>query len=306
MVQTILREAVTTNFLWLELTGRCQLNCIHCYADSGPAHDHGAMSTQDWLRTIDQATEHGISQVCMIGGEPTAHPAFAELLSHALASGMNVEVFTNLFHVTERLWSLFSLSGVSLATSFFSDNPHQHDAITARAGSYVRTRANIAEAVRRQIPIRVGIIELSDVQRSKHARTDLISLGVPDAAIGSDRLRAFGRGAVGLPDEADTCGRCGHGSAAILPDGSVTPCVFTRTATAGSVRTSALGQVLDGTAFAAQVARLDALRPGLAHPATHDCIPECYPRCAPLATCSPQVPPALDKVSDHGEHANSA
>ncbi len=116
------------------------------------------------------------------------------------------------------------------------------------------------------------------MQRSRHARTDLISLGVPDAAIGSDRLRAFGRGAVGLPD------------------GSATPCVFARTATAGSVRTSALGQVLGGTTFAAQLARLDALRHTLTGIATRDCIPECYPRCAPLATCSPQVPPALVKA----------
>lgn len=24
-------------FVWLELTGKCQLECTHCYADSGPS-----------------------------------------------------------------------------------------------------------------------------------------------------------------------------------------------------------------------------------------------------------------------------
>jgi MoaA/NifB/PqqE/SkfB family radical SAM enzyme len=24
------------SFVWLEITGKCQLECAHCYADSGP------------------------------------------------------------------------------------------------------------------------------------------------------------------------------------------------------------------------------------------------------------------------------
>ncbi|MGH3626189.1 MAG: radical SAM/SPASM domain-containing protein [Sciscionella sp.] len=288
MATTTLERHDTTHFVWLELTGRCQLNCAHCYADSGPTQGHGTMSAQDWQHTIDQAAKHGVGRVCMIGGEPTAHPAFAELLAHTLATGMQVEVFTNLYRMTEPLWSLLGRPGVSLATSYYSDSAPEHDAITGRTGSYGRTRANIAEAVRRQIPIRVGIIGLTGDQRTDQARAELLALAVPAEAIGLDRLRAFGRGAAGRPDEADTCGHCGHGSAAILPDGSVTPCVFTRSATAGSVRTSPLTEVLSGAEFAAQVARLDALRDGA--PITWRCVPDmCDPQCGP--SCSPACNP---------------
>ncbi|MBC6447570.1 radical SAM protein [Actinokineospora sp. HBU206404] len=62
-------------FLWLELTGRCQLNCTHCYADSGPSKSHGAMTTSDWLLLIDDAAEIGVREIQFIGGEPTLHPA---------------------------------------------------------------------------------------------------------------------------------------------------------------------------------------------------------------------------------------
>jgi MoaA/NifB/PqqE/SkfB family radical SAM enzyme len=279
-------HADTTHFVWLELTGRCQLTCLHCYADSGPAQGHGVMTGQDWLRVIDQAAGHGVTRVCLIGGEPTAHPAFAELLDRALSAGMHVEVFTNLYRVTDRLWSLFSRSGVSLATSYYSADPDEHDAITGRPGSHRRTRASIAEAVRRRIPIRAGVIGLTSGQRTGQARADLIALGLPEPAIAFDRLRAFGRGAASLPDEADTCGSCGHGNAAILPDGTVTPCVFTRAATAGSVLTAPLSDVLTGTRFAAQVARLDSLRP-----ASWPCVPNmCDPQCGP--SCSPACRPA--------------
>ena len=35
------------SFMWLELTGKCQLACGHCYADSGPAGTHGTMTAAD-------------------------------------------------------------------------------------------------------------------------------------------------------------------------------------------------------------------------------------------------------------------
>lgn len=303
MPSTTLDTPSMTHFMWLELTGRCQLNCVHCYADSGPTQGHGTMTAQDWLRAIDQAADHGVGRICMIGGEPTAHPTFPELLRHTLTCDIDVEVFTNLFHVTERLWSLFSLPGVSLATSYYSDDPREHDAITLRTGSYARTRVNIAEAVHRGIPIRVGIIGLSGEQHTEQARAELVALGVPDSAIGFDRLRAFGRGAAGLPNEADTCGHCGHGNAAILPDGSVTPCVFTRNAAAGSVRTAPLAELLTGAEFAAHVARLDTLRrsataqdpihqqvitmPCVPNMCDPQCGPSCSPACNPTGTCRP-------------------
>lgn len=175
---------------------------------------------------------------------------------------------------------------MSLACSYYSDDPAQHEVISGRRGSHARTRANIAEAVRRGIPVRVGIIGLAEDQRTGQAMAELVALGIPEEAICFDRLRAFGRGAAGSPNEADTCGACGHGNAAILPDGTVTPCVFTRTAAAGSVLTAPLGDVLADGKFAAQVARLDSLRP-----AGRPCVPNmCDPQCGP--SCSPACRPA--------------
>jgi MoaA/NifB/PqqE/SkfB family radical SAM enzyme len=47
---------------------------------------------------------------------------------------------------------------VSLATSYYSDDPAEHDKVTGRVGSHARTLADITEAVRRGIPIRADII----------------------------------------------------------------------------------------------------------------------------------------------------
>jgi MoaA/NifB/PqqE/SkfB family radical SAM enzyme len=100
------------SFIWLEVTGRCQLECQHCYAASGPSGTHGSMTSADWRRVIDEAAGLGVGMVQFIGGEPTLHPDLPELLDHALAGGLAVEVFSNLVHVTPSLWERFTRPGV--------------------------------------------------------------------------------------------------------------------------------------------------------------------------------------------------
>lgn len=126
-------------FVWLGITGRCQLQCAHCYAESGPSGTHGKLRTADWLRVIDQAVGLGVKAVQFIGGEPTLHPDLVKLVGHVLNRGLQVEVFSNLVQVRPALWELFSTPGVSLATSYYSDDPNQHEKITGRQGSHTKT-----------------------------------------------------------------------------------------------------------------------------------------------------------------------
>lgn len=269
--------------LWLELTGRCQLVCGHCYADSSPQGSHGTMTVEDWQVVLDNAAELGVGLVQFIGGEPTLHPAFEQLVRHALAGGLAVEVYSNLLHVPARLWEVFALPEVRLATSYYSADAGGHEAVTGRRGSHRRTRANIAEVVRRRIPLRVGLID-TGAGAVDDARADLEALGVTDVSV--DVVRGFGRAAAVEVDLANTCGDCGHGTAAIGPDGSVWPCVFTRHAAAGNVRSAPLDTILAGEAFASQVEVLDQLR----RPGPTACKPS--PKCSPASSCTPSCTPS--------------
>ncbi|WP_195905944.1 radical SAM/SPASM domain-containing protein [Parafrankia discariae] len=275
-----------TTFLWLEITGRCQLECTHCYADSSPLGDHGTMSTTDWRAVIDAAAELEVGMVQLIGGEPTLHPDLPDLVDYALTAGIDVEIYTNLLHVTDALWKVFTRPGVRLATSYYAADPAGHEAVTGRKGSHGRTRANIAEAVRRSVPLRVGLIDTGNGGDVDAAHADLLTLGVSDEEIGMDQARGFGRAATIDVDLGGTCGDCGHGTAAIGPDGTVTPCVFTRHAVAGNVHSTALGAILAGGSFSAQVERLDQLR----RTTTVACKPN--PKCAPASSCAPSCTPS--------------
>ena len=122
--------------LEFEITGRCQLACIHCYADSGPTGDHGTMTEANWRELISDARRLGVSQLQLIGGEPTMHPRFTQLLRHAIDSGLPTEVFSNLVQVRDEWWDLYAHPSVSLATSTTPDQAPQHEAVTGRQQSY--------------------------------------------------------------------------------------------------------------------------------------------------------------------------
>ncbi|WP_439664437.1 radical SAM protein [Lentzea sp. HUAS TT2] len=248
-------------FAWLEITGKCQLSCTHCYAESGPRGDEGVLTAQDWFRAIDDIVSIGARSVQFIGGEPTLHPDLPDFVDRALNGGLEVEVFSNLVHIGPRLWETFSRPGVRLATSYYSDTASQHEAVTRRPGSHARTRANIAEALSRDIPLRAGVIDISASdhigrQRTRAAQADLSSLGVPH--VGVDRLRRIGRGANAslVPDQPgfdQLCGRCGHGAVAISPSGDVWPCVFARRIKLGNILDTDLATILSTTSFTAPV-----------------------------------------------------
>lgn len=205
------------SFLWLEITGKCQLRCTHCYAESGPRGTEGRMTPADWRSLIDQAAGLGVDMVQFIGGEPTLHRSLPEFVNRALGHGLQVEVFSNLVHVSPHLWDVFAQPGVRLATSYYSDRADEHERITRGRGSHRRTKSNIVEALRRSIPLRVGVIDLGNGQRVEQARAELAALGF-DGEVRVDRLRGVGRGAgTTAPDTSQLCGQCGSGKLAVAP-----------------------------------------------------------------------------------------
>ncbi|WP_307869163.1 radical SAM protein [Nocardiopsis sp. B62] len=274
-------------FIWLDLTRKCQLECAHCYNESGPDGDHGTMTRADWLRTIDQAADTGTRHIQLIGGEPTLHPDALEIAEHALELGLSVEVYSNLVHVTPQWWSLLQRPGMSLATSYYGSDPDQHNAMTGRPTSHRHTRANIVRALEANIPLRVAIIT-SDGTGVAETRAELAQLGV--ARIGVDHVRPYGRGAQAQePDCTGLCGACGDGRASVAPDGSVSPCVFSTWISAGNVRQEPLADILTGHDMSnARTAIQEAKGPDKDEDDDHTII-----TCEPDHWCSPGSPGSI-------------
>ncbi|KND29452.1 radical SAM protein [Streptomyces acidiscabies] len=274
--------------LELEITGKCQLTCTHCLSESRPQATHGTMTPEDWRAVIIDAAALNVRSIQLIGGEPTTHPRWREFTELGLSLGLRVEVYSNLFHVAPDWWEVFERDGVTLATSYYSDDPAEHDKVTGREGSYARTRCNIREAVTRGITLRAGIVDVLPGQHVAEARAELESMGV--TRISTDRERAVGRAALpGMkPSLDELCGQCTRRLAAVLPNGDLAGCVLSRAFPAGNVRETRLADLFGGAAWAELAASIPA-------PRTDPCAPDdqaCQPG---QPACLPSFPPDDDE-----------
>lgn len=280
-------------FLELEITGFCQLTCLHCYADSGPRGGNGTMTAGDWEHVIDQAAAIGVTTVQFIGGEPVIAPHFPRLMRHALDAGLNVNVYSNLVRVTPALWELLSNPRVSLSTSWYTADPAVHATITGSRTAWASTRANITEAIKRGIPVQAAIIDgIVPGQDAAAAEAGLRALGVTGIRVrpsqGVGRAASNGQ----HHDPSELCGQCGTGRAAILPSGQLTPCVIGRWMHAGNVKETPISEILTGQAWhdaLAAVPRMADPCPPACPPGGdgQDCPPASNPACFP-SYCPPE------------------
>ncbi len=245
------------DFLWLEITGRCNLACQHCYADSGPHLPlTERMAVPDWHRVMNQARAEGCRRVQFIGGEPTLHPDLPALLEHAAGAGFRErEVFTNATLVRTELVRTFRDFGVRVHFSFYSHDAAVHDDICGRPGSFERTVEGVRRLVSHGVEVSAGIIVLpQNAGHQSETKTLLKRLGVRRVDV--DRVRGVGRGGTfvaGAALDGELCGQCWSGKLCVDSSGDAHPCVFSRSITVGNVFESSVGEIAAG-------ARLQAFR----------------------------------------------
>lgn len=86
----------------LELTYRCNLNCIHCYC-KGSENQSRELTTNEWKKIIDEIHEEGCLEICFSGGEPLIREDFLELYTYAKKKGFFVTIFSNGTLFTEKI-----------------------------------------------------------------------------------------------------------------------------------------------------------------------------------------------------------
>ncbi len=143
----------------VELTHRCNLKCVHCYV--GDQCRIGAsrgreLTTDQWLRVIDQVAAQGCLEFLITGGEPLVRQDFAEIYRHAKRAGMIVTLFTNGTLVTDAVLNMFSdLPPFLVEISLYGATARTHEAVTQIPGSFGRMISAVENLLARGI--RVGL-----------------------------------------------------------------------------------------------------------------------------------------------------
>lgn len=77
------------------VTRRCNLKCVHCYAHAGNENFPDELSTEEGKVVLDDLARFGVPVVLFSGGEPLMRPDLVELADYAVKKGMRAVISTN-------------------------------------------------------------------------------------------------------------------------------------------------------------------------------------------------------------------
>ncbi len=77
------------------MTRRCNLKCVHCYAQAKDIEFENELSTEEGKALIDDLASFGSPVILFSGGEPTMRKDLPELAAYAREKGMRAVISTN-------------------------------------------------------------------------------------------------------------------------------------------------------------------------------------------------------------------
>lgn len=146
LVRRTWRENVLFAVL-VELTYRCNLDCVFCYNDVGLAGT--AMTAEGWIRFFEDLRDMQVLNLTLSGGEPLAHPDFWRLGKRARDLGFVVRVKSNGHALSGEAARRLKddLDPYMVEVSLHGSRAESHDRQTRVAGSFERLLRNVAGMV---------------------------------------------------------------------------------------------------------------------------------------------------------------
>lgn len=134
--------------LLAELTHRCPLACPYCSNPLELTARERELSTEVWLRVLDEAAALGVLQLHLSGGEPTLRTDLEAIVARARALELYSNLITAGVGVSERRLEALAKAGLDHVQLSVQDvDPEGCDAIGGFKGSFARKVA-FARAVR--------------------------------------------------------------------------------------------------------------------------------------------------------------
>jgi len=133
--------------LTAELTHRCPLHCPYCSNPIELQKRETELSTEDWQRVLEEASEIGVLQVHFTGGEPLLRADLEPLVRRARELGLYVNLITSGVGLTDdRLRQLVDAGVDSVQLSLQAADPDLADTIAGFKAHELKRQA--AERIR--------------------------------------------------------------------------------------------------------------------------------------------------------------
>ena len=119
------------------MTQRCNLKCVHCYAHAvEPSKHKDPISTDQAKTIIDDLAQFGAPVMLFSGGEPLVREDLVELAKYATSKGMRAVISTNGTLITKAKARELKEVGLSYVGISLDGSEAVHDQFRAVSGAY--------------------------------------------------------------------------------------------------------------------------------------------------------------------------
>ncbi|MBR2835197.1 MAG: radical SAM protein [Coriobacteriales bacterium] len=140
--------------LTIELTERCNYNCLHCFNAADSERSAEELSLDDIRRILEGAVECGISHVMLTGGEPLLHRDFLEIVQIIQDKGLELyAVNTNGAFITQNILEEMKQIGSRPLMKISFDGIGFHDWMRNKEGAEERTIRAIRTCIENGFPV---------------------------------------------------------------------------------------------------------------------------------------------------------
>ena len=95
------------------ITRRCNLKCVHCYAHAKDLSFKNELSTKEGKILLDDLAQFGAPVILFSGGEPTTRKDLPELAAYAISKGMRAVISTNGTLISQKMAGILKDIGLS-------------------------------------------------------------------------------------------------------------------------------------------------------------------------------------------------
>ena len=118
------------------VTRRCNLRCVHCYAHAKDRADEGELTTGQGRSLLDDLAAFGVPVVLFSGGEPLVRQDLPELASYAVGKGMRAVISTNGTLITASMARMLKEIGLSYVGISLDGMQEVNDRFRAVPGAF--------------------------------------------------------------------------------------------------------------------------------------------------------------------------
>lgn len=120
------------------MTRRCNLKCVHCYARAVDVHGKDEIDTASAKRMIDDLAAYGVPVMLFSGGEPLVREDLVELAAYAVEKGMRAVISTNGTLITPQKAAELKKVGLSYVGISLDGLEEAHDRFRGKKGSFAK------------------------------------------------------------------------------------------------------------------------------------------------------------------------